>query len=62
MKVTLEPDVIESLESITGKKITRNGNEIIREVTEMVEASQKPDAPCWMESSCSEQDEEVETK
>ncbi len=60
MKVTLEPDVIESLESITGKKITRNGNEVIREVTEMVEEQQKPDAPCWMESNCSDQDE-VET-
>ena len=61
MKVTLEPDVIESLESITGKKITRNGNEIIREVTEMVEASQKPDAACWLETNCSDQDEEVES-
>lgn len=62
MKVTLEPDVIESLESITGKKITRNGNEVIREVAEMVEALQKPDAACWMESNCSDQDEdEAET-
>lgn len=61
MKVTLEPDVIESLESITGKKISRNGNEIIREVTEMVEASQKPDAACWLETNCSDQDEEVES-
>ena len=61
MKVTLEPDVIESLESITGKKITRNGNEIIREVTEMVEASQKPDAACWLETNCSDQDEALES-
>ncbi len=58
MKVTLEPDVIESLESITGKKITRNGNEVIREVTEMVEEQQKPDSKCWMESDCSEQEPE----
>ena len=61
MKVTLDPDVIESLESITGKKISRNGNEIIREVTEMVEASQKPDAACWVEKNCSDEDEEVES-
>ena len=61
MKITLEPDVIDSLESITGKKISRNGNEIIREVTEMVEASQKPDAACWLETNCSDQDEEVES-
>ena len=58
MKISLESDVIESLESITGKKISRNGNEIIREVTEMVEASQKPDAVCWMESNCSEEEQE----
>ena len=63
MKITLEPDVIESLESITGKKISRNGNEIIREVAEIAESTQKPDAPCWMESNCSDQDEdEVETE
>lgn len=61
MKITLEPDVIDSLESITGRKISRNGNEIIREVTEMVEASQKPDAACWLETNCSDQDEEVES-
>jgi len=61
MKITLEPDVIESLESITGKKISRNGNEIIREVAEIAESTQKPDAPCWMESNCSDQDE-VETE
>jgi len=63
MKITLEPDVIESLESITGKKISRNGNEIIREVAEIAESTQKPDAVCWMESNCSDQDEdEVETE
>ena len=61
MKITLESDVIDSLESITGRKISRNGNEIIREVTEMVEASQKPAAACWLETSCSDQDEEVES-
>lgn len=60
MKVTLEDDVVDSLESLTGKKITRNGNAVIREVVEIAENTQKPDAPCWMESSCSEQDEEVE--
>lgn len=58
MKVTLEDDVIDSLESLTGKKITRNGNAVIREVVEIAENTQKPDSPCWMESNCSEQEEE----
>ena len=62
MKITLEPDVIESLESITGKKISRNGNEIIREVTEIVEKQQNPDTPCCMESNCSEEEEVKEKK
>ena len=58
MKVTLEDDVVDSLESLTGKKITRNGNAVIREVVEIAENTQKPDSPCWMESNCSEQEEE----
>ena len=58
MKVTLEDDVIDSLESLTGKKITSNGNAVIREVVEIAENTQKPDSPCWMESNCSEQEEE----
>jgi len=58
MRITLDAEVIRDLEELTGKKISRNGNEIIREVTEMVENSQKPDSPCWMESSCSDQDED----
>ena len=57
MKVTLSPECISSLEEITGKKITRNGNEVIREVVEIVEDQQKPDSPCWVENNCSEQEE-----
>ncbi len=37
MKLTLKPEVIESLEELTGKKITRNGNQVIQEVCEMAE-------------------------
>jgi len=58
MRVSLTPTTVSVLEEISGKKITRNGDEIIREVAEMVEAQQKPDSPCWMESSCSEEDED----
>ena len=37
MKVTLTSETIDSLESVSGKKITRNGDQVIREVAEMAE-------------------------
>ncbi len=59
MKVTLSPECVSSLEEITGKKITRNGNAVIEEVVEIAEKSQTPeDSSCWIEGKCSE--EEVE--
>jgi len=60
MKIQLSPECVQSLEEITGKKITRNGNEIIQEVADIAESVQKPDSACWMESDCSEQDEKKE--
>ena len=41
MRISLSPETIESLEDLTGKRITRNGDEIIRQVIEMVENSEK---------------------
>ena len=38
MRVTLTPDTISALEEVSGKKITRNGDEIIREVCEKAES------------------------
>ena len=57
MKVTLSPECIKSLEEITGEKITRNADQVIREVAEIAENTQKPNSPCWIESNCSEEDE-----
>ena len=37
VKVTLSPECIDSLEEITGKKITRNADQVIREVAEIAE-------------------------
>ncbi len=37
MRVTLTPYTISILEEVSGKKITRNGDEIIREVVKMAE-------------------------
>jgi len=37
LKVQLSPECIETLEEITGKKITRNADQVIREVAEIAE-------------------------
>ena len=37
MKLTLKPETVESLEDLTGKKITRNGDQVIQEVCKMAE-------------------------
>jgi len=40
MKLTLKPSTVESLEDLTGKKITRNGDQVVQEVCEMAESGQ----------------------
>jgi len=35
MKVTLQPETVESLENLTGKKITRNGDEVVQQVCDI---------------------------
>ena len=37
MKIQLSDDTVSALEEVSGKKITRNGDEIIREVVKMAE-------------------------
>jgi len=58
IRVSLDDKNGNSLEELTGQKLSKNGNELIAQVIEMAESSKKPDAPCWMESSCSKQDED----
>jgi len=58
MRITLDAEVIRDLEELTGKNLSKNGNELIVELIEMAEAGQKPNSPCWVESSCSDQDED----
>lgn len=41
MRISLSPETIESLEDLTGKRITRNGDEIICQIIEMAENSEK---------------------
>jgi len=44
VKVTLSPECIESLEGITGKKITRNADQVIREVAAIAENAESKDS------------------
>lgn len=37
MKITLTPETVEKLEGLAEKKITRNGDQVIRQVAEMAE-------------------------
>ena len=58
IRVSIDDENANSLEELTGKKLSKNGNELIAEVIEMAEANKKPDSPCWVESNGSEQDKE----
>ncbi len=44
MKVQLSPECIQTLEEITGKKITRNADQVIREVAEIAENAESEDS------------------
>lgn len=44
MKVQLSPECIETLEEITGKKITRNADQVIREVAAIAEDAETNDS------------------
>ena len=61
IRISIDEANASSLQELTGKTLTKNGNEIIAEVIEMAEANKKPDAACWLETNCSDQDEEVES-
>ena len=58
MRISLEDDQVKGIEELTGKKLSKNGNELVAEVIEMAEDNKNPDSPCWVESSCSDLDKE----
>ncbi len=60
MRISIDEANASSLQELTGKTLTKNGNEVIREVTEIVEKQQKPDSPCWVENNCSEEEQSEE--
>lgn len=47
-----------AMEDLTGKTITKNGDQVLAEVIEIAEQNKKPDSPCWIESSCSDSEKE----
>ena len=47
-----------AMEDLTGKTITKNGDQVLAEVIEMAEETKKPGEPCWVESSCSDPEKE----
>ena len=55
MKVTLKPEVVRDLEDLTGKKMTRNGNEIISQVCDMADCT--PREAAWLEPDPEEEGE-----
>ena len=52
IRISIDEANASSLQELTGKTLTKNGNEIIAEVIEMAEANKKPDAACWLETNC----------
>ena len=57
MKVTLKPEVVQELEDLTGKKMIRNGNEIISQVCDMADAGCIPRDAAWLEPDPEEEEE-----
>jgi len=41
MRITLSNETVSALEEISGKQITRNGEQVIREIVQIVENKQK---------------------
>ncbi len=59
MKIQLSDDTVSALEEVSGKKITRNGDQVIREVCEMAENNQENNSEPSI-SVCSQTEKMVE--
>ena len=58
IRISIDEETASSLQELTGRTLTKNGNDIIAEVIEMAEANRNPDSLCWIESNCSEEEQE----
>ena len=67
MKLTLKPETVESLEDLTGKKIIRNGDEVVSQIIEMAKksdgnGSKKSIEVCDFTESMANNEEETEAE
>ena len=60
MKITITPEVVDSLEELTGKKITRNGNQIIQEVCDKASGGCGQKQGAWLEADTNETEKQNE--
>ena len=60
MKVTLKRGTIDSLEDLTNKKITRNGDQVVQEVCKMAENGQSNNEEINI-SVCSQTEKMIES-
>ena len=61
MKIQVSPDTIQSLETLSGKKITRNGDEIIQQVCDIASENCGQKGKAWLEPDSIEKGEKDES-
>ena len=54
MRITVSDDTLESLEKVTGQKISKNGDEIIQQVCDLASNSCGQKGKAWIEPEISE--------
>ena len=58
MKVKLSDSTLDSLEAVTGKKITRNGDQVIQELCDKASGGCRPKQGAWMEPDTNEMEKQ----
>lgn len=61
MRIQLSQDVIDSLENLSGKKITRNGDAVIQQVCDIASKNCGDRGKAWLETDNSEKEEKDES-
>jgi len=58
VRIQLSPETIDSLENLTGKKITRNGDEVVQQACDLASGNCNQKGKAWLEPDNSEKGEE----
>lgn len=61
MRIQLSQDTINSLEDLSGKKISRNGDTVIQEVCDIASQNCEQKGKAWLEPDSSEKEEKDES-